>query len=132
MAKAFITKRPPSVFRRSQLGMTLIEVMVALAIFATASLAVIQAVTQHINSLSYLEEKTIASMVLDNQMAAIYLQATPNLSQKGKVSMAHREWYWQVTPVETSNDMLKAMDVSVSLNVDHSSPLVTVRSYVTP
>ena len=117
---------------KKQRGMTLIEVMVALAIFATASLAVIQAVSSHINSLGYLEEKTLAAMVVDNQMAAIYLQATPNLSQKGKVSMANREWYWQVTPIETSNDMLKAMDVSVSLQPDYSSPLVTVRSYVTP
>lgn len=41
---------------RSQSGMTLLEVLVALAIFATAAISVIRAVTQHINTLSYLEE----------------------------------------------------------------------------
>eukprot|EP00487_Bulimina_marginata_P001733 TRINITY_DN14098_c0_g1_i1.p1 TRINITY_DN14098_c0_g1~~TRINITY_DN14098_c0_g1_i1.p1 ORF type:complete len:103 (+),score=39.72 TRINITY_DN14098_c0_g1_i1:148-456(+) len=38
-------------------GMTLLEVLVALAIFATAAISVIRAVTQHINTLSYLEEE---------------------------------------------------------------------------
>lgn len=118
--------------QNAQRGMTLLEVMVALAIFATAALAVIQAVSQHVNSLNYLEEKTLASMVADNQMAAIYLQSSPNLNQKGQTQMANRTWYWQVSAVETSNDLLKAMDVSVSLNSDNSNPLVTVRSYVSP
>ncbi len=118
--------------QNAQRGMTLLEVMVALAIFATAALAVIQAVSQHVNSLNYLEEKTLASMVADNQMAAIYLQSSPNLNQKGQTQMANRTWYWQVSAVETSNDLLRAMDVSVSLNSDDSNPLVTVRSYVSP
>lgn len=54
-------------------GMTLLEVLVALAIFATAAISVIRAVTQHINTLSYLEEKTFAAMVVDNQMALVML-----------------------------------------------------------
>ena len=54
-------------------GMTLLEVLVALAIFATAAISVIRAVTQHINTLGYLEEKTFASIVVDNQMAMVML-----------------------------------------------------------
>lgn len=40
-------------------GMTLLEVLVALAIFATAAISVIRSVSQHINTVSYLEEKCL-------------------------------------------------------------------------
>ncbi len=46
--------------KRSNQGMTLLEVLVALAIFATAALSVMRSVTQHISTLSFLEEKTLA------------------------------------------------------------------------
>ena len=55
--------------RKTKQGMTLLEVLVALAIFATAALSVLRAVTQHINTLGYLEEKTFAGLEVDNQMA---------------------------------------------------------------
>lgn len=68
-------------------GMTLLEVLVALAIFATAAISVIRAVTQHINTLSYLEEKTFAAMVVDNQMALVMLHP-----EKLKKRRAHKSW----------------------------------------
>lgn len=54
-------------------GLTLLEVLVALAVFATAALSVMKAVSQHLNTLGYLEEKTFAAMVADNEMAKIRL-----------------------------------------------------------
>ncbi len=68
-------------------GMTLLEVLVALAIFATAAISVIRAVTQHINTLSYLEEKTFAAMVVDNQMALVMLHP-----EKLKKCRVHKSW----------------------------------------
>lgn len=114
---------------RSHRGMTLLEVLVALAIFATASIAVIRSVTQHINTLSYLEEKMFASMVVDNQMANVYLGIHSYRSKKkGTQELAGQEWFWTVTPVSTTSDWLNAFDVSVSAEKD-SQPILTVRSY---
>ncbi|MGL6260646.1 type II secretion system minor pseudopilin GspI [Vibrio sp. WXL103] len=110
-------------------GMTLIEVLVALAIFSTAAIAVIRSVSQHINTLSYLEEKTFAAMVVDNQMAAVMLDPSKLSAKKGTEELAGRTWYWQVTPVSTSDNLLRAFDVSVSAE-EGGSTLVTVRSYV--
>ncbi|MCV5343576.1 type II secretion system minor pseudopilin GspI, partial [Escherichia coli] len=45
----------PNLNRRRVRGMTLLEVLVALAIFATAAISVIRSVSQHINTVSYLE-----------------------------------------------------------------------------
>lgn len=111
-------------------GMTLLEVLVALAIFATAAISVIRATTQHSNTLSYLEEKTFASMVVDNVMAKVILAGSLTAERSGKSNMAGREWYWTVKPVATATDFIKAFDVTVSTDQEQKSTIVTVRSYV--
>lgn len=114
---------------RRERGMTLLEVLVALAIFATAAIATIRSVSQHINTLSYLEEKTFAAMVVDNHMAKVMLDGNKVKKQTGKDELAGRTWYWSVTPVSTSGDLLQAFDVSVAVE-EKGTPVVTVRSYV--
>lgn len=113
-------------------GMTLLEVLIALAIFATAAISVIRAVTQHINTLSYLEEKTFASMVVDNQLAMVHLSQSFTSAKKGEEEFAGQKWYWTATPVKTGLGLIQAVDVSVSLNQDRKNTLMTVRTYVKP
>ncbi|RTZ14592.1 type II secretion system protein GspI [Vibrio aquaticus] len=115
--------------RKSDRGFTLLEVLVALAIFATAAIATIRSVSQHINTLNFLEEKTFAAMVADNQMAKVMLSGSKPNKAKGKETLAEREWYWSVEPVQTAGDMLQAFDVKVATTAK-GSPVVTVRSYV--
>ncbi len=110
-------------------GFTLLEVLVALAIFATAAISVIRSVSQHINTISYLEEKTFASMVVDNQMAQVMLNPGALSAKNGTEKLAGYTWYWKVTPIKTANDLLKAFDVSVAADKT-SNPIITVRSYV--
>lgn len=115
--------------KRCGRGFTLLEVLVALAIFAIAAISIMRSVTQHINTLNYLEEKMFASMVADNQMANTLLREPPLTARTGTTKMAHQQWYWQVKPVKTANDALQAFDVMVAKD-KKSSPIVTVRSYV--
>ena len=117
----------PSPYRSR--GMTLLEVLVALAIVATAASSVIRAVTQHIKTLSYLEEKTFAAMVVDNQMALVMLHPDKLKKTQGTQELAGREWVWKGTPIDTVDNKLNAFDVSVSTS-KQASPVVTVRSYV--
>ncbi|MBF4278746.1 type II secretion system protein GspI [Vibrio anguillarum] len=112
-----------------QKAMTLLEVLVALAIFATASISVIRSVSQHINTVSYLEEKAFAAMVVDNQMVQVMLTPQNVQAKNGSEVLAGRTWYWKVTLVPTADNLLKAFDVSVASEKE-GSPLVTVRSYV--
>ncbi|MGR5450767.1 type II secretion system minor pseudopilin GspI [Vibrio sp. PNB22_3_1] len=114
---------------RQTRGMTLLEVLVALAIFATAAISVIRSVSQHINTVSYLEEKMFAAMVVDNQMANVMLATEKLKAKNGTEELAGRTWYWKVTPVATTQPLLKAFDISVATE-KNASPVVTVRSYV--
>ncbi|EOX4080020.1 type II secretion system minor pseudopilin GspI [Vibrio alginolyticus] len=119
----------PNLSHRRTRGMTLLEVLVALAIFATAAISVIRSVSQHINTISYLEEKMFAAMVVDNQMANVMLNTGKLKAKNGTEELAGRTWFWKVTPVATTQPLLKAFDVSVSVEKS-ASPVVTVRSYV--
>ncbi len=110
-------------------GMTLLEVLVALAVFATAAISVIRSVSQHISTVSYLEEKMFAAMVVDNQMAGVMLDPAGLKAKNGTEELAGRTWYWKVSPVATAQPLLKAFDVSVATE-KNASPVVTVRSYV--
>jgi general secretion pathway protein I len=110
-------------------GMTLLEVLIALAIFATASISVIRAVSQHVNTVHSLEEKMFAAMVADNQMSLIMLDPDSLAAKSGKTEMAGQTWYWKVTLVKTTDSVLRAFDVSVGLS-EKGSPIVQVRSYV--
>ena len=107
-------------------GFTLLEVLVALAILLPQR-SVYTSGESHINTVQYLEEKTFASMVIDNQMALVMLAPNELRAKKGTESLAGRTWYWKVTPIDTSSGYLRAFDdISVSAE-ETASPITTVK-----
>lgn len=56
--------------------MTLLEVMVALVVFAIAGLAVMKTASEHLSGLSYLEQKTLATWVVQNQLVQQRLEGS--------------------------------------------------------
>lgn len=56
-------------------GFTLLEVMLALAIFALAATAVLQIASGALSNQQVLEEKTVAGWVAENQTALLYLMS---------------------------------------------------------
>ena len=112
-------------------GLTLLEVLVALAVFATAALSVMKAVSQHLNTLGYLEEKTFAAMVADNEMAKIRLSGEiPTSTKRGKSELAGRDWYWSIKSTQTADGFLRALDVTVATDEARKQSVVTLRTYV--
>lgn len=112
-------------------GMTLLEVLVALAVFATAALSVMKAVSQHLNTLGYLEEKTFAAMVADNELAKVRLSGEiPTAVKRGKSELAGREWYWSIKSTKTADGFLRALDVTVATDAERKLSIVTLRTYV--
>ncbi|MGR2768686.1 type II secretion system minor pseudopilin GspI [Photobacterium ganghwense] len=122
-----MTRKHPSRAR----GMTLLEVLVALAVFATAALSVMKAVSQHLNTLGYLEEKTFAAMVADNELAKVRLSGEiPTAVKRGKSELAGREWYWSIKSTKTADGFLRALDVTVATDAERKQSIVTLRTYV--
>ena len=114
-----------------QQGLTLLEVMVALAIFALTGTAVMKAASDNLASVGQIEEITFATWVANNRLSQLHLQPTWPLknNQKGEQIMADRTWYWQQRVVETNDENLRAVEVTVSLDEQFSSSITSVTSY---
>ncbi|MCV2885805.1 type II secretion system minor pseudopilin GspI [Aestuariibacter sp. AA17] len=113
-------------------GLTLLEVMVALAIFALTGAAVMKSATDHLSSVGQIEEITVATWVANNRLVQIQAKPVwpPKNNQKGKQEMADRTWYWQQRVKETNDKNFRAVEVIVSLDEQFQSHVTSVTSYL--
>lgn len=81
-------------------GFTLLEVLVALIIVATALIAAVRLTGMAVRHTVTLEQKTIAEWVAQNLITERRLGLSSPSLKKGDVEMADRRWYWQWTETE--------------------------------
>lgn len=112
-------------------GMTLLEVMLALVILATAGLAVMQAASQALNNQSYLQQKTFAMWVASNRLSELKLEKQwPTSSwRQEEVEFANVTWYWRYKAVATGDPNFVAIDVEVS-DQKEGQVLAHIRTYL--
>ncbi|MDN4502952.1 type II secretion system minor pseudopilin GspI [Alteromonadaceae bacterium BrNp21-10] len=115
-----------------QRGMTLLEVMVALIIFAVTGTAIMKSATEHLSGINMIEELTFATWVANNRLADVHLEQKWPLKNnlKGSQDMAGRTWYWQQTVIETLDEDLRMVEVRVGLNEDGTSSVTSVQTYI--
>ena len=99
---------------------TLLEVMVALLVIAIGLGAVIEATGNSSWQSTYLKQKTIASWVAQNEIAAYRAKRTwSNANRKtGTVEMANTEWRYEMKISATDDPSLRRLDVEVFLAGD--------------
>lgn len=99
-------------------GFTLLELLVAMAIFAIAGMAVMNATSSHLTGVGIIEEQTVASWVASNRLTEIQLETKwpPTNNKQGKVEMAGQEWVWIQQVQKTENKDLQ----SVTIRVGHT------------
>ena len=119
--------------KKSEHGFTLMEVMVALMVFALVSTAVSRITSQGAQQALYLERKTIATWIVENKLTEMRVTAAGTTIPKGRgndrVDMAGQEWIvsWVIEPLQGNANFLKA-EVSVAPEDDKDSPVVTLTS----
>lgn len=121
-----------SVSKPSLNGLTLIEVLIALAIIAIALTAVIKATSQSIRGTRYLQDKTIALWVGQAKMSEVRVGTlTVGLGSSTKKSTVQfgQTWYWQASLTDTPNKQIKQITVDVSQG-ENEPPLIHLESFV--
>ncbi|MFS1701613.1 type II secretion system minor pseudopilin GspI [Aestuariibacter sp. GS-14] len=115
-----------------QSGLTLLEVMVALFIFAVTGTAIMKAASEHLNGVGQIEEVAIATWVANNHINELLLERSWPLknNQKGQQDMAGRTWYWTQVVKATNDSDFKAVEVSVSLKEQRTDNITTVVVYL--
>lgn len=115
-----------------QVGMTLLEVMVAMSVFATAGLAVMKVATENLSSLAYLEEKTLANWVATNTLTELKLAKTiPGKSwRKGESELGGRTWFWRYKAEATDSSDFVGVTVEVATDKKYESTVSHILTYV--
>ncbi|WP_263144224.1 type II secretion system minor pseudopilin GspI [Pseudomonas sp. RIT-PI-AD] len=98
-------------------GFTLLEVLVALAIFALVAASVLTASTSSLKNAARLEDKTLAMWVADNQLSEMQLADPPpgDGREQGELDYAGRRWQWQTQTEATSDPDMRRVQVWVAL-----------------
>lgn len=117
---------------KRQHGMTLMEVLIAIFIFAISSAAIINVVMSSVNGMSNLEESYFAQLVADNVLVEykINSQWPGNNWVSDKVEMADRQWYFRYRGQNTQDASFKSMEVEVSLSNKFENNLGYLRTYL--
>lgn len=123
-----ITTKPSC---NAQQGFTLLEVMVALAIFALTGTAIIKAVGENLNAVGQLESITFANWVANNQLTRVQLEQKWPIRNnlQGSVEMGNREWFWVQTVTATNEKNLKQVTVTVGLDPNYEGSITSVSAY---
>ena len=121
---------------RAFFGCTLIEVMVALAVVAVALPALLVTLSQQLDGLRYLEDRTHAQWVAANRLAELRLVVHAKGSlQTGRISgteeLAGRSWYWWSEGAKTEVPGFFRYEIVVSDEEDGEvSPIHTLDGYL--
>lgn len=89
--------------KRSEAAFSLVESLVALAVFATAGVGLITMQTQSVRTFTALETRTFAALVAQNALVDISANSKPpELGQRdGATEMGGKTWAWRMDVAET-------------------------------
>lgn len=114
--------------RRSQLGFTLLEVLIAMVILSVSLLAAIKVVSEVTSSAIYMQDKTMAQWVAMNKVAEIRLaKGLPGDGRsEGEEEMAGRSWKWKITLKKTPYPAVREAEVEVRLASESKDEPATI------
>lgn len=101
--------------RDRQAGFTLIEVLVALAVFSIAAYALLALLGQNARSAGLIERKVLAHIVAQNQSINVALAPVPQVGsvQEGEETQLGVDWRWRVVVEPTPNAVIVRVGIDV-------------------
>lgn len=122
----------PFQFGSQSHGFTLIEVMLAMAIFAIAGVALLGSAQNNFTTMANLEQKTVAQWVASNQLVAASIDKTwpPKDKRKGSVEMAGATWFWLQKVIRTTDPNMRQITMEIRLNEQQEQPISSLVTFV--
>ena len=104
-----------------QVGFTLLEVLVALAVVAVAFAGIMRSIGQSADTSLVLREKILATWVAQNRLAEHQIKEDwPGAgTRSGTAELAGREWRWKEKIINTElNNELRQIEIEISTPKD--------------
>lgn len=122
MARSRLARATPPTAER---GFTLLEMLVALAVFSLAALALVRLQSVTLHTAADLDSKAMGQIVARNLMVEVQTDpAPPSLgSEEGDVDNGGRRWHWTRAVRATNDRRLLRVDLTVDGQAG-SSPVV--------
>ncbi|MDO6425707.1 type II secretion system minor pseudopilin GspI [Thalassotalea sp. 1_MG-2023] len=112
-------------------GFTLIEVLLALSVFALAGVALLSTSDTHFSSLNHIENNMVAQWVASNQLVEATLdEQWPPKNKKGNVDLAGRQWHWQQKVEATTDKEMRSITIEVRSDEKASLALASLTTFV--
>jgi len=113
-------------------GMTLLEVLIALFIFALTGTAIMKAASDHLTGVAQIEDITFATWVANNRLTQLHIDTTWPIknNQKGEQEMAGRKWYWQQRVNKTNDNDMVQVEVSVGLDEQYEDSVTSASTFI--
>lgn len=123
-----LSKRPS----KKQRGLTLIEVLVAMAIFAMTATAIVKAAGDNLAGVGQIEKITFATWVANNRLTHLHLDPTwpKKNNQTGSEEMAGQTWYWQQKIEKTEDKDLVMVELTVGIDESFEHSVTSVTAFV--
>lgn len=105
----------PHADARSMQGFSLLELMVALAIFALIVVGLLSLAGESTRTLVFVEEDVLAGLVAENVSAEARLLAPEDavVAAQGVERLGERDWRWRRSAAATGSDGLVRIDIDV-------------------
>lgn len=100
---------------RSEAGFSVVEALVALAVFALAGVGLVQLQMQSVNTLSRVETRALADIAAQNALTeALASSQTPDIGARdGAVELGGRTWRWRRVVAATPDAATRRVSVVV-------------------
>ncbi len=112
-------------------GFTLLEVLVALAVFIISVVALNRLVSQSVRQTDYLEQKVVASWIAQDKLTLLRVDGVwPALGQSvDNAWQLNREWWVETRVSDTSEPLLRRVDVRVG-SVGEEATLFALHGFI--
>ena len=95
-------------------GFTLVETLVALAVFGLAAMALLNLAGENTRSAARVETRTLAGIVAENiAVEAVIAPALAEGETSGRIDLAERGWSWTRRVAGTDDPEIQRIDIAV-------------------